>query len=57
MVYSGYTEVKGDLLADAAALKEGNRLLSAFHLRDGTKIWIITEWDRSSTMLLLPEES
>jgi hypothetical protein len=32
------------------------RILSAYHLRDGTKIWIITEADRSSTTILLPEE-
>jgi len=32
------------------------RLLSAYTLSDGTKIWIITEADRSSTTLLLPSE-
>jgi hypothetical protein len=32
------------------------RLFSAYHLRDGTKIWIITEADRSATTILLPEE-
>jgi hypothetical protein len=32
------------------------RLLSAYTLGDGTKIWIITEADRSSTTYLLPEE-
>ena len=32
------------------------RILSAYHLRDGVKIWIITEADRSSTTVLLPEE-
>lgn len=40
------------------SLKDGCRLLSAYLLRDQTKtkIWIITEADRSSTCLLLPEE-
>lgn len=33
-----------------------NRLMSAYTLRNGTKIWIITEWDRSVTTILLPEE-
>jgi hypothetical protein len=42
--------------ANAEALKEGTRLLSAYHLRDGVKIWVITEWDRSVTTALLPEE-
>jgi hypothetical protein len=38
------------------SLKDGCRLLSAYRLRDRTKIWIITEADRSSTTILLPEE-
>jgi hypothetical protein len=32
------------------------RLLSAYMLSDRTRIWIITEADRSSTCILLPEE-
>lgn len=32
------------------------RILSAYHLSDGTKVWIITEADRSVTTILLPEE-
>jgi hypothetical protein len=38
------------------SVAHGFRILSAYHLRDGTKIWIITEADRSSTCLLLPSE-
>lgn len=38
------------------SLKSGCRLLSAYRLRDNTKIWVITEADRSATTLLLPEE-
>jgi hypothetical protein len=34
----------------------GLRLLSAYTLSDGTRIWVITEADRSSTCILLPEE-
>lgn len=45
-----------DMKANAEALKEGTRLLSAYHLTDGRKIWIITETDRSTTTALLPEE-
>ena len=37
-------------------LAAGTRLLSAYILEDGTRIWIITEADRSATTLLLPEE-
>jgi hypothetical protein len=32
------------------------RLLSAYTLSNGIKIWIITEADRSATTLLLPSE-
>ncbi|MBZ5509076.1 MAG: hypothetical protein LAO78_26760 [Acidobacteriia bacterium] len=45
-----------DIRANERAAEDGSRLLSAYHLRDGTKIWVITEADRSSTCILLPEE-
>ena len=38
------------------SLSEGFRILSAYETREGTKLWIITEADRSSTCLLLPHE-
>ena len=38
------------------SLKHGLRLLSAYRLADGTKVWVITEADRSATTFLLPEE-
>lgn len=38
------------------SVEEGFRILSAYYLNNGTKIWIITEADRSSTCILLPEE-
>ena len=38
------------------SLRSGYRLLSAYHTRSGRKFWIITEADRSSTTILLPEE-
>ena len=38
------------------ALNQGMRILSVYRLRNGTKIWVITEWDRSATTLLLPDE-
>ena len=38
------------------SVEHGFRLLSAYTLSNGTKIWIITEADRSSTTLLLPSE-
>lgn len=38
------------------SIQNGFRILSAYRLRDGTKIWIITEADRSVTTILLPSE-
>lgn len=38
------------------SLREGYRILSAYRTRLGTRLWVITEADRSSTCLLLPEE-
>lgn len=47
---------KDDLIENELALREGFRLLSAYHLPDLVKIWIITEADRSATTILLPDE-
>lgn len=46
---------------DQAVEHEGDhecqeRVLSAYTTKLGTKIWIITEWDRSVTTFLLPDE-
>ena len=38
------------------SLREGFRLLSAYHATDGTRFWVITEHDRSITTVLLPED-
>jgi hypothetical protein len=38
------------------SLQHGWRLLSAYTLSNGTKIWIITEATRESTTILLPSE-
>ena len=45
-----------DREANEQALKDGDRLLSVFHGPLGTKFYIITEWDRSYTTVLLPSE-
>jgi hypothetical protein len=45
-----------DKQANTDAVATQTRILSAYHLKDGTKIWIITEADRSSTCILLPSE-
>ena len=45
-----------DRKANDYALAHGLRVLSAYTLKSGQKIWIITEADRSTTTILLPEE-
>ena len=51
----------GDVSAEDKALNDqaildGDRLLSAYRTTKGTKLWIITEADRSVTTILLPDE-
>lgn len=38
------------------SVREGFRILSAYTLASGVKVWLITEADRSATTFLLPEE-
>jgi hypothetical protein len=50
-----------DRQANEQALIDGSRLLSAYRLKDGTKIWIITEaaderGRREATTTLLPSD-
>ena len=40
---------------DRAAI-HGERILSAYTLNDGVRLWIITEADRAATTILLPDE-
>jgi hypothetical protein len=46
---------------DDAIAHEGNpdrqqRVLSAYVTKNNVKLWVITEWDRSVTTILLPDE-
>ena len=45
-----------DKAENELSLKQGFRLLSAYTLPGGERIWIISEADRSATTILLPEE-
>ncbi len=45
-----------DKRANDHAVTHGQRLLSAYILADGTKMWVITERDRSTTTLIRPED-
>jgi hypothetical protein len=46
---------KEDRQANDDALNSGERLLSSYEVF-GVKVWIITEWDRSYTTILMPSE-
>lgn len=46
----------GDKKSNERALHEGDRIFSAYRSLSGVKFWIITEWDRSVTTVLLPED-
>ena len=45
-----------DVRENEWSLENGARLFSAYRTRTDEKLWVITEWDRSVTTLLLPEE-
>lgn len=50
------TVCAGDWAANDAAIRSGERVFSAYVTSAGDKLWCITEADRSSTCLLLPDE-
>ncbi|MBX3412562.1 MAG: type I restriction endonuclease subunit M [Pirellulales bacterium] len=45
-----------DWQANEDALRDDLRLLSAYRTSNGAKFWIITEADRSSTTVLMPDD-
>ncbi len=45
-----------DMQANNDALQYGDRLLSSYVISDSCKVWVITEYDRSVTTVLLPSE-
>ena len=45
-----------DKASNDHGVKHGERLLSAYDTPKGKRLWVITEWDRSVTTVLLPEE-
>lgn len=45
-----------DWQSNLDAIKDGERVLSAYTLKTGERLWAITEADRSSTCLLRPDE-
>lgn len=47
---------RDDWQANEQALNQGLRLLSVYQDEQGVSFWIITEWDRSVTTILLPSD-
>ena len=45
-----------DSAANDGALENDDRILSVYHTSEAVKLYVITEQDRSSTCILLPEE-
>lgn len=45
-----------DAAANDQAVRDGGRIVSAYVLATGIRLWIITEADRSATTFLLPDE-
>ncbi|MDR0863030.1 MAG: hypothetical protein LBN30_09710 [Oscillospiraceae bacterium] len=46
-----------DQAMNNAAVKSGeDRIFSAYKSESGAAFWVITEWDRSYTTVLLPED-
>ena len=45
-----------DQRMNAEALRDGERLLSSYVLSTNVTVWVITEADRSYTLLLRPDE-
>ena len=45
-----------DWQANLDAINSGERILSAYTLPTGEKLWVLTEADRSSSCLLRPSE-
>ena len=45
-----------DRQSNLDAIKDGERILSAYKLKTHERLWVITEADRSSTCILRPDE-
>ena len=45
-----------DKQENEVSIEQGFRILSAYTTSAGDRIWVLTEADRSATIILLPEE-
>jgi hypothetical protein len=53
---TSYNVSDEDRVANELALQDGDRLFSVDTKEGLAKIWVITEWDRSVTTVLFPDE-
>ena len=44
------------VMNDMAVTSGEDRIFAAYNLSSGERVWIITEWDRSCSTILFPEE-
>jgi hypothetical protein len=47
---------KADWNQNDSNLCHNGRVMSSYRMPDGEKLWVITEWDRETTTILLPDE-
>ena len=47
---------EADKQENEVSVEQGFRILSAYTTSAGDRIWVLTEADRSATILMLPEE-
>ena len=45
-----------DAASNDQAITQGNRILSSYFVHGEERVWIISEWNRAITTLLLPSE-
>ena len=45
-----------DAQMNEQAIENGDRILSVYHTSKGEKLYVITEWDRSATTVLMASE-
>jgi hypothetical protein len=45
-----------DRAKNERAVRDGSRLLFTYATRLDDRLWVITEWDRSATRMILPSE-
>ena len=45
-----------DIKTNEWGIENGGTIMSVYKLNDGPTVWIITEWDRSVTTVLAPED-